>query len=217
MRAKRIGYSVLVGCVALLVAGWCLALVGISDEGHWPETWPKELDSLRKQARTLGIATGIQETVYEIPFTDAEQFEAAWPHILAVKSEGAPLILVRSPSRILGTLGESMDAGVRIHCPSMGGVSGTPDGKQLKVGPPWPDDIKSESGVLPEYVVNKDGKWVGGDKEVLLQRIKDGERVGFLYRARIDIELVVDGQIVDLNWIPLPADTPIVDKRFKGE
>jgi hypothetical protein len=29
------------------------------------------------------------------------------------------------------------------------------------------------------------------------------------------IELVVDGAIVDLNRIPLPADTPIVDERFK--
>ena len=29
------------------------------------------------------------------------------------------------------------------------------------------------------------------------------------------IELVVDGEIVDLNRIPLPADTPIIDQRFK--
>lgn len=29
------------------------------------------------------------------------------------------------------------------------------------------------------------------------------------------IELVVDGKVVDLNRIPLPADTPIVDERFK--
>ena len=28
------------------------------------------------------------------------------------------------------------------------------------------------------------------------------------------IELVVDGEIVDLNRIPLPADTPIIDERF---
>jgi hypothetical protein len=28
------------------------------------------------------------------------------------------------------------------------------------------------------------------------------------------IELVVDGKIVDLNRIALPADTPIVDERF---
>jgi hypothetical protein len=29
------------------------------------------------------------------------------------------------------------------------------------------------------------------------------------------IELIVDGQIVDLNRIPLPDETPIVDERFK--
>lgn len=29
------------------------------------------------------------------------------------------------------------------------------------------------------------------------------------------IELVVDGKIVDLNRIPLPRDTPIIDERFK--
>jgi hypothetical protein len=29
------------------------------------------------------------------------------------------------------------------------------------------------------------------------------------------IELVVDGDIVNLNRIPLPEDTPIVDERFK--
>ena len=34
-------------------------------------------------------------------------------------------------------------------------------------------------------------------------------------RARIDIELIVDGKIVDLNRIPLPIDTQIIDKRFQ--
>jgi hypothetical protein len=29
------------------------------------------------------------------------------------------------------------------------------------------------------------------------------------------LELVVDGDIVDLNRIPLPEDTPIIDERFK--
>jgi len=29
------------------------------------------------------------------------------------------------------------------------------------------------------------------------------------------IELIVDGNIVDLNRIHLPADTPIIDERFK--
>jgi len=27
--------------------------------------------------------------------------------------------------------------------------------------------------------------------------------------------LIVDGRIVDLNRIALPADTPIIDERFK--
>ena len=31
------------------------------------------------------------------------------------------------------------------------------------------------------------------------------------------IELVVDGEIIDLNRIPLPADTPIIDERFPDE
>jgi len=31
------------------------------------------------------------------------------------------------------------------------------------------------------------------------------------------IELVVDGDIVDSNRIPLPADAPIVDERFKDK
>ena len=31
------------------------------------------------------------------------------------------------------------------------------------------------------------------------------------------IELVVDGEVVDLNRVPLPPDTPIIDERFKSE
>jgi hypothetical protein len=31
---------------------------------------------------------------------------------------------------------------------------------------------------------------------------------------RVDIVLVVDGQVIDLNRIPLPADTPIIDRRW---
>ena len=30
------------------------------------------------------------------------------------------------------------------------------------------------------------------------------------------IELVVDGDVVDLNRIPLPPDTPIIDERFES-
>lgn len=37
---------------------------------------------------------------------------------------------------------------------------------------------------------------------------------GFYNRARIDIDLVIDGNVIDLNRIPLPAKTPIEDQRF---
>jgi hypothetical protein len=29
------------------------------------------------------------------------------------------------------------------------------------------------------------------------------------------IELIVDGDVVDLNRIPLPPDTPVIDERFQ--
>jgi hypothetical protein len=38
---------------------------------------------------------------------------------------------------------------------------------------------------------------------------------GGRWEKTIYIELIVDGEIVDLNRIPLPADTPIIDERFK--
>jgi hypothetical protein len=112
--------------------------------------------------------------IHHIPFTNREQFEAAWPELLKVKSKGAPLILVRSP----GThwhFGETK-AGVLIHCPP-GGVE-----------PPEP------AGPI-EGQDNLTLRWL----------------------QTTYIELVVDGGIVDLNRIPLPADTPIIDQRFKGQ
>jgi hypothetical protein len=193
-------------CLCVFAIGICYALVMTKDKGTWSDTFPKEMEALREQSRTLDVATGIQETIFEIPFADREQFEKAWVHILKVKSEGAPLILLNSPSKMIDS---TMEAGVRIRYPVVGGASETPDGKKAIIGPPWNDDIKTESGVLPEYVVNQDGKWIACD----IKKIE--EKRGFLYRARIDIELVVDGKIVDLNRIPIPPDTPIIDKRFE--
>jgi hypothetical protein len=52
-------------------------------------------------------------------------------------------------------------------------------------------------------------KWISGDPE----NLRKNEAIGFLYRARVDLELVVDGQVIDLNSIHLPGATPIHDKR----
>ena len=150
--------TILAAIVCCAVCSYTFAEFVIWDKGMWPESWPKELEPLRKQSRTLdGPVPGLLH--YQIPFTKREEFESAWPHLLKVKSKGAPIILMRSPYTRLG----SIDAGVFIHIP----LAGTVDPANL-------------------------------------------ERCTY-------IELIVDGKIVDLNRIPLPADTPIIDERFKVE
>jgi hypothetical protein len=58
---------------------------GVTDHGTWPESWPKEMEPLRKQSRTL---EGPKQPLlhHAIPFTDRANFESAWQHLLKVKS-----------------------------------------------------------------------------------------------------------------------------------
>ena len=140
------------------------ALYLVNDEGQWPKDWPKELEPLRKQSRTL-VGPEVQYQHYAIPFTKRDEFESAWPQLLKVKTTGAPIVLKRGPSFWLG---DKSTAGVCIHTPPAGEAP-IPDGKAVN------------------------GNW----------------------EQTIYIELIVDGNIVDLNRIPLPADTPIIDERFK--
>ena len=140
-----------------------LADYTVQEKGTWPESWPQELEPLRGQARTLEGPL-ILLLHYAIPFSDRDAFESAWPHLLQVKSPGAPIVLRRAPNFFLG--GDAA-AGVCIHTP-------------------------------PE-----------GDKPL------SGQQAKGQWHKTIYIELVFDGQIVDLNRIPLPADTPIIDERFK--
>ena len=157
----------LIAAIALCALGTGYADYGVMDKGDWPATWPKELEPLRKQARTLRGPLA-DNRHFSIPFTKREELEAAWPHILKVKSAGAPVILVRGANFFLG---DDAKAGVVIHCPPL-------DKAEV--------EGKAEAGL-----------WKG--RELI----------------KTYIELVVDGEIVDLNRIALPADTPIVDQRFK--
>jgi hypothetical protein len=143
---------VLLAALVFCVAGPVSALYLVNDRGDWPQSWPNELEPLRKQSRTL-VGPEPLDRHYAIRFTKRDEFESAWPHILDVNSKGAALVLVRGPNFFLGN---DRKAGVVIHCPPLG---------------------ESDDPVR--------------------------------------IELVVDGEIVDLNRIPLPADTPIIDERFK--
>ena len=136
---------------------------GVTNQGTWPKSWPAELEPLRKQARTLDGPTR-PSLHYAIPFTKRDEFESAWPHLLKIKSKGAPIVLRRGPSFWLG---DKATAGVCVHTPPAGEAP-LADGQDAK------------------------GNW----------------------EKTISIELIVDGETIDLNRIPLPADTPIIDERF---
>ena len=99
----------------------------LADEGLWPKSWPKELEPLRKQARTF---EGPEQPLlhYAIPFTKRDEFESAWPHLLKIKSKGAPIVLRRAPSFWLD---DKATAGACVHTPSAGEAP-IADGKDVK-------------------------------------------------------------------------------------
>ncbi len=114
---------VLLAAIILFASTSAYALWSVSDTGTWPDAWPKELEPLRKQARSY-TGSAINRTFHEIRFTKREEFESAWPHLLKVKSKGAPIILVRGPVEYLG----SLDKGVRVW-------TALPTSKPMPVGP----------------------------------------------------------------------------------
>ncbi len=172
-------------------------------KGKWPGPWPKQLKEYRQQAVVIDVAEDIQETVFEISFEKREEFEKAWPEILELKTKGAPLILEKSPSEYKVS-GSTAETGVRILWSSMQSVK-MDDGSVLRASPIEFASAKTPTGELPEYVIAKDGKWIPYNGQ---------DQKGFRHRARVDIVLITDANIVDLNRIPLPAETPIIDRRF---
>ncbi len=164
--------TVFYGAVFFVAAGSAAyALLGVTNRGTWPENWPKELEPLRKQSRTL-TGPHAARPHYEIPFAKRADFESAWPHLLKVKSQKAPIILVRGPDSRFGI---PVKAGVRIYAP-----------------PP-----QQGNRVLPE------------------EPLPGQSNVAETWMYTTFIELIVDGDVVDLNRIPLPPGTPIVDERFR--
>ena len=160
--------ALLSGIAFCAVCSVAYGLYEVANEGTWPASWPKELEPLRSQAQTHVGPLGQQS--YLIPFTKRDQFEAAWSHLVKVKSKGAPIILVRAPKTDFMSI---KPAGVIIHSPAEG-----PRQPQEPLPGDWVKDVR-DRWVLTTY-----------------------------------IELVVDGNIVDMNRIPLPTDTPIIDERF---
>jgi hypothetical protein len=148
-------------------------MYSVANKGLWPDSWPKQLDSLREKSRTL-VGPHFELRHYAIPFKTREEFESKWPHILKVKSPGAPILLRRGPSFWL----EKGNAGVCIHTP--------PEGKE------------PISGAQIKPAVSGASPFAGGRLD-----------------KTIYIELIVDGEIVDLNRIQLPANTPTLYIRWR--
>jgi hypothetical protein len=204
-KARVIGFALFVSATLVL------ASTAIAPHGRWPETWPKELEVFRARATTLSVGMANQETAYEIPFESREEFEAAWPHILSLRSKGSPIILQPGPTRY-SSIPPTIKAGVMILCPCSPGTGPLlADGTLLRSGPPWPDSIKSPSGELPEYVVAENGKWVPYTTDI---DARLGAQLGFHYRARVDVMLIVDGDIVDTNRLAFPEGVNLVPGHF---
>src|SRR5580658_9081732 len=107
--------SILLAALLFFAIGTALAEYSVSDRGEWPKSWPKQLEPLRNQSRTL-VGPMVEYRWFAIRFTKREEFEAAWPYILKVRAKGAPISLVRAPNFFLG---EQYKAGVVIHCPPL--------------------------------------------------------------------------------------------------
>src|SRR5262245_44374426 len=105
--------ATLLSAIALITACSVHADYAFTDQGTWPKSWPRELEPLRKQARTFE-GPAAPDMHYAINFSTREEFESAWPHLLKVTSKGAGLRLVRGPNFFLGA---NSKAGVVVHTP----------------------------------------------------------------------------------------------------
>ena len=93
------------------------ALVMTRDGCDWPKDWPKTLDQVRDSCRTIEIAAGNQEDVFEIVFDDRKKFEGLWPSLLTVKTPGAPFRLFTVGSPTISIFSNARPA-VRIFAPA---------------------------------------------------------------------------------------------------
>jgi hypothetical protein len=221
MRCHTVGFGILALLAVSMSSLTAVAAVMDYEIGSWPRTWPKELEPLRNNAHTYEVATALHEDVYEIRFRDRDAFERVWPILLGLKSKGGQLTLakIESPASNQVVLFSNERPAVRILAPPAGTVvRSTSSGSVAMVfGPPWPDSALLPDGQLPEYVKMGDAD---GEKTWIPATLPRGNEVpfpGFMYRARIDMELVVDGKIIDLNRIQIPPDTPIIDKRWPAK
>lgn len=227
---RRLLRSVLLTTCCCLFSTALNAAIFPSNTGDWPKEWGQELEPFRKTSKTLGVGTGIQENIYTIPFEKREDFEKVWPVILKQTTPNSEvrLRLVSKKAHLRwGKFLKGAKPCVHILGPSLGWsidpahdydpAKGLKDqeklikeGKMIQANAPWPAYLKADDGGLPEYVVSQKGE--DGRLRWVPSEIGD-ELKGFHNRARVDIELVIDGEIIDLNRIRFPEHVRIIDKR----
>jgi len=221
---NRTRWLLMIGATAAVfaAASRCPGLVTISNGGAWPEDWLPELESVRERATTMEDG---REKIHHIPVRSTDEFLGIWYAVLNLKSPGGTLTLTRVGDQAIewpGTENVQRDEpAVRLYMPNgcylglpAAGAAGTSlaqmeelveQGKALHADAPWPTSAYLENGELAEFVKSeeRDGKmtWVPTTEP------------GWNQRARVDIELIVDGIVIDLNKTPLPPDTRIIDNR----
>jgi hypothetical protein len=89
-----------------------------------------------------------------------------------------------------------------------------PFSKRQEFESAWPHLLKVKSKGASVRLVRGPNFFLGGAKAGVVVHCPPAGQAD-TPEAMTYIELVVDGDIVDLNRIPLPADTPINDERFK--
>jgi hypothetical protein len=208
--------------LVLTVMSVCLvpsasAILVYETGGKWPNNWPSELEPLRKRAMTAHFRAGSQSTRYEIPFENRDEFERLWPILLRLKSKGAPLSLHSIDAPATGpndNRARTTKPQVTLLCPPDASYTLDANG-QYTISSPWVPDVISADGELPAYIAKRlnplGNKWEAVDiSNWNEQAIRD---FGVAHKGRVEIVLHVDGNVIDLNRIRFPPDTPIHDNR----
>ena len=154
---------------------------------HWPKNWPKELEPLRKQA--WHWVDGSLRPANAPPATHlSSRYDIPFADREAFESAWPHILKLKSKG-VPVTLLRGSHLSVRTGREAAG--------VRIPVNiPVTPVDPKAVRIVI-------------GDSKAVGAAVPPSNVTG--------IELVVDGDIVDLNRIPLPADTPVIDKRFKEQ
>jgi hypothetical protein len=162
-----------------------------SQGGVWPKNWPKELEPLRKQSRQL-VFGGVSRP--DAPIThNCSRFEIPFTAREQFESAWPHILTLKNkgaPLTLLPVADVRVQTGNTVRTEKTSGV------RILVSMPITPVDPKAADRLL--RAIN--------DPKVLGPAVPPKYVTG--------IELVVDGEIVDLNRIRLPANTPIIDKRF---